>query len=130
MSLPKLQHGRSISSLKSLLLSRDVAVTVGAFGAAYAWLDIWVKLSQRGFDPKLSRKIIHTGSAPLFMLLWPLYSNHPNAQIVASVVPFLQACRLVYAGKLRVRSTVEDGKGRGDLDVVDGGIAKAISRSG
>ncbi len=121
------------TALKSLLTSHDTAVTVFAFAGAYAWLDVWVRLANRGFDPKLSRKIIHSGSAPLFMLLWPLYSSAPSARYVAAVVPLLQAVRLIAAGKLRTSptaTTTAAGSPRGQGAVVDGGIAKAISRSG
>ena len=120
------------SRLKALL-TQDVGMTVFSFGAAYLWLDIWVRAANNGFDPKLSRKIIHSGSAPLFMLLWPLYSGEPGAKYVAAVVPFLQMVRLVYAGRLRTHPTQpphHKDATVGAAPMMDGGIAKAISRSG
>jgi dolichol kinase len=112
-------------------------MTVFSFGAAYLWLDIWVRAANNGFDPKLSRKIIHSGSAPLFMLLWPLYSAEPSAKYVAAMVPFLQMVRLVYAGRLRTQPTqpphhkdTTAAATSGAAPVMDGGIVKAISRSG
>jgi len=107
----------------------DTLVTTLSFGAAYAWLEVWVQLANRGFDPKLSRKIIHSGSAPLFMMLWPLYSKNSSAKLIAAIVPFLQACRLIYAGRLKIKNDACVKRGD-NQEVIDGGIVKAISRSG
>ena len=49
-------------------------------------------------EPRDSRKIIHTLSAPLFILLWPMFSNAYGARVFASIVPLLNALRLYLAG--------------------------------
>lgn len=72
----------------------DVGVSLFATGASIAWLQIWIFLAKQGtVSPVLSRKVIHSGSAPLFMALWTLYSHDSNARYVAAVVPALQAVR-------------------------------------
>ena len=74
------------------------------------------KLSAEGIlQPRDSRKIIHTFSAPLFMLLWPFFTHDWGARLFAAFVPFLQAVRLWLAG---TRSIDENE------------LANAISRSG
>lgn len=39
-------------------------------------------------DSKLSRKIIHIGTGPLFVLCWLLFSDTPSARWLAALVPF------------------------------------------
>jgi phytol kinase len=48
-------------------------------------------------DSKLSRKIIHTGSAPLYLALLPLFSDQPSANFLAASIPFSQLVRLLLA---------------------------------
>ncbi|CAM9437336.1 unnamed protein product, partial [Phaeothamnion confervicola] len=87
----------------------------GCIAAAVGWVHLWTTLHRRGaISSKVSRKIIHCGSGPLFMLLWPLFSPLPTARYVAAIVPFLQAVRLTLAGL-----------GRGGND-----LAAAVAREG
>lgn len=71
-------------------------------------------------EPRDSRKIIHTLSAPLFILLWPMYSNAYGARVFASIVPLLNALRLYLAG---TGSNIISSNSESEL-------AGAISRSG
>lgn len=100
--------------IPAILAPRDTAVAlVGLIGASL-WLKIWTSLAAAGqVDPKVSRKIVHTGSAPLFLLTWPFFSELASARFVAALVPLVFALRLVQARR---------GK---EADLV-----KAISRSG
>jgi phytol kinase len=125
-------------------VQQDLSVSALAIGGTLVWLQIWITLARNGkIDSKLSRKIIHSGSAPIFMCLWPLYSNTPGAKYFASGVVFLQLMRLVLAGLKK-----EDGKDmqsaskfkivaqniQSDSEAVkegrEGGIVDAISRGG
>jgi len=57
-------------------VGRDVAAGLSCAALATVWVKIWtsqVNSDGSGLDPKLCRKIIHTTSAPLFMLTWPLF---------------------------------------------------------
>ena len=127
---------------RSLALSlapwqQDLSVSSLAIGGTLIWLQIWISLARNGkIDSKLSRKIIHSGSAPIFMCLWPLYSNTPEAKYFASGVVFLQALRLAAAG-LRKDDSANSSKYKvvaKDLQLQGGGgggdIVDAISRGG
>jgi dolichol kinase len=140
---------RGASTVRNLSLSpleQDVVVSTVAVGGTVVWLQIWISLAKSGkIDSKLSRKIIHAGSAPIFMLLWPLYSGGPSSRYFAAGVVGLQVLRLVYAGtksstssqsnQSKGKSSSSSAKGEGGL-VVSGeresndGLAGAISRSG
>lgn len=46
-------------------------------------------IAQRGWmDSKLSRKVIHIGTGPLFVLCWFLFDDAPSARWLAALVPF------------------------------------------
>jgi len=45
--------------------------------------------AHRGWiDSKLSRKVIHIGTGPLFVLCWFLFNDDPSARWLAALVPF------------------------------------------
>ena len=68
-------------------------------------------------QPRDSRKIIHTLSAPLFMVVWPLFSDLWGARLFAALIPLLQGIRLWLAAM-----------NRGGADSSE--LVGAISRSG
>lgn len=46
-------------------------------------------IAHRGWmDSKLSRKVIHIGTGPIFVLCWFLFQDTPNARWLAALVPF------------------------------------------
>ncbi len=46
-------------------------------------------IAQHGWmDSKLSRKVIHIGTGPLFVLCWFLFRDTPDARWLAALVPF------------------------------------------
>ncbi len=46
-------------------------------------------IAQRGWmDSRLSRKVIHIGTGPLFVLCWFLFDDAPSARWLAALVPF------------------------------------------
>ena len=59
--------------LQSLLpspLAQDVVCTLVCAIAATLWLKIWTSSAKKGLiEPNLSRKIVHAGSGPLFLLV-------------------------------------------------------------
>ena len=98
---------------------------------AYLWCDVgWTILTtilgyilaksialgyEMGFlSSKDSRKLIHTLSAPLFMLFWPMFSPAQGSQVFCSLVALLNIVRLYFAST---------GQGESRL-------AMAVSRSG
>lgn len=69
-------------------LAWDAAATFITFVLALSWLRLVSMLAQRGWlEQKLSRKIIHIGTGPLFVLCWLFYSEAPTARYFAALVP-------------------------------------------
>ena len=96
---------------------RNAACSLACALGAKLWVGIWSNLAQTGkIPPVISRKIIHSGSAPLFLLFWPLYADDASARFIAAMVPLLQIFRLYRAGQA-------DATG-------DAGLVRAVSRSG
>lgn len=102
-------------------LARDAACAGACAAGALAWLGVWTQLAQSGaVSPNISRKMVHVGSAPLFVLLWPFFSATPWARLLAAAVPALNALRLLRAG------LPESAGGAAAPD----GLVTAVSRSG
>lgn len=78
----------------------------------YSWLAflvtaviciIWLRsvdfLAHRGWiEARLSRKIIHIGTGPLFVLCWLLFPDDPVARYLAAVIPFLITLQFALIG--------------------------------
>ncbi|EFJ43766.1 hypothetical protein VOLCADRAFT_45651, partial [Volvox carteri f. nagariensis] len=64
---------------------------------------------------KLSRKLVHTTTGPIFVLTWILFSASPDARYLAAVVPMLNFSRLMAVGTGLIS---------------DPGLVKSVSRSG
>lgn len=96
------------------VVQRDPVCVVGGLIGATVWLKFWTTLARRNLiDPKVSRKMVHCGSAPLFLMTWPFFSSTPEARLWACIVPGVSTTRLLLAGLGRQEELV-----------------KAISRSG
>ena len=76
-------------------INQDVLSSCAALGGSVVWLQVWIQLAKQGkMDPRLSRKIIHCGSAPLFICLWPLYSSDGlMTRAIAASIPLVQIVR-------------------------------------
>jgi len=69
-------------------VAQDVVATVVTFALALGWLRIVDALALRGLiEQRLSRKIIHIGTGPLFVACWNLFSAQPWARWAAALVP-------------------------------------------
>jgi phytol kinase len=100
------------------LILRDSGAAVLSTVLALIFVKLITTLSAKGvLQPRDSRKIIHTLSAPLFILFWPLFSDVWGSRLFAASVPLLQAIRLYLAA---MKSGGSDGNE----------LAGAISRSG
>ncbi len=63
------------------------------------WLRLMDWLAYRGIlEPTLSRKLIHIGTGPLFVLCWIFFSGDTIARYFAAIVPLLLTLRLVAIG--------------------------------
>jgi phytol kinase len=96
---------------------QDSVAAVVTLAGASAWLRLNDWLAYRGtLESKLSRKVIHTGTGPLFVACWPLYSAEPAARYFAMLVPLLLTARFFAIGMewlqdaATVQSTTRTGK--------------------
>ena len=59
------------------------------FVLSLAFLRLMDFIAHRGWmDSKLSRKFIHIGTGPLFVLCWLMFNDAPEARWLAALVPF------------------------------------------
>jgi dolichol kinase len=94
----------------------DVGVAVAMGAASVAWTNGWAAFTGEGkpLSPVLTRKVIHSTSGPLLLLVWPFFSGKPFSRLVAAAIPLMQALRLTLSGL-----------GKGEVS-----LANAVSRSG
>jgi len=101
------------NAYSDLLIARDLGASVVSSVLGFSFVKTITWLAKKGtLQPQDSRKLIHTFSAPVFMLLWPMFSS--NGRWFAACVPFTNAIRLFLAGR-----------GEGETE-----LANAVSRSG
>ena len=108
--------GTTLAPYTDALIARDLGVSLlcAVLGLAFVKA-ITTLASKEILEPRDSRKIIHTLSAPLFMVFWPLFSDSGGARVFAGIVPLANAVRLYVAAT-----------GSGDEEE----LASAVSRSG
>jgi phytol kinase len=67
---------------------QDIVATLGTFALMLIWLRALDALAERRIvSQQLSRKIIHIGTGPIFLICWNLYSFAPQARWLAALVP-------------------------------------------
>jgi len=80
-------------------LAQDIVATSMTFLLSLLWLRLMDALAHRGvMAPQLSRKIIHIGTGPLFLLCWHLFSSQPWARLFAALVPAAITAQFVAVG--------------------------------
>jgi phytol kinase len=80
-------------------LAQDVIAAVVTLALALLWLRLMDGIAHRGWlTPQLSRKLIHIGTGPLFLLCWPLFSTATYARYCAVLVPFLITLQFIAVG--------------------------------
>lgn len=80
-------------------LLQDSVVMVLTLLLALSWLRIMDALAAKGWlEQKLSRKIIHMGTGPLFVLCWPFFSPQPTARYFAALVPLAITLQFIGIG--------------------------------
>jgi phytol kinase len=78
---------------------QDIVATVVTLAVSLGWLRSMDALAHRGFiEQRLSRKIIHIGTGPLFVLCWNLFSAQPWARWCAALVPAAITLQFVVVG--------------------------------
>lgn len=83
---------------------RDIAATGVTFAVALAWLRLMDTVAHRHWISRhLSRKLIHIGTGPLYVLRWNLFSDAPQSRWLAALVPFAITAQFVLVGLQIVR---------------------------
>ena len=73
--------------------------TVFTFAIAIAFLRLMDYFAHRGWiESKLSRKFIHIGTGPIFVLCWLMFPDVPSARYLAALVPLLITVQFILVG--------------------------------
>ena len=69
------------------------------FAAAIAWLRLMDFFAHKGWiESRLSRKIIHIGTGPIYVLCWLMFPDVWYARYLAMLVPLLITVQFVLVG--------------------------------
>lgn len=98
------------------MLQNNLIATGLTFLLSLLWLRLNDWLAHRGWiSSDLSRKIIHIGTGPLFVLCWPLFTDAPVSRYLAALVPLAITIQFFLVGSGVIR---------------DEAAVKALSRTG
>ncbi len=98
------------------MLSSNILALIITFVVALAWLRINDYLAHRGWiESHLSRKLIHIGTGPLFVLCWLLFDARDINKFLAALVPLAFTFQFLLIGTGIIK---------------DEASVKAMSRSG
>ena len=116
LSGPARGNNASFLPYSNALIERDLGSSLLCAILGAVFVKLITRLAASGkLESRDSRKLIHTLSAPLFMLLWPLFSAASGARYFAGITPLANTVRLAIASS-------------GTSDEAE--LASAISRSG
>jgi phytol kinase len=80
-------------------LAQDLLAAAVTLAVSLLWLRAIDTLAHRGLlEQRLSRKIIHIGTGPLFVLCWNLFSPQPLARYLAALVPLSITAQFLLVG--------------------------------
>ena len=98
------------------MLNNNLIALILTFALSLVWLRINDYAAHRGWiSSRLSRKIIHIGTGPIYVLCWLLFNDAPSARYLAALVPFSITVQFALVG----------------LGVIkDEAAVKALSRTG
>ncbi len=81
------------------MLSSNILALIITFVVALAWLRLNDYFANRGWvDSHLSRKFIHIGTGPLFVLCWLLFNSNPINKYLAALVPLAFTLQFLLIG--------------------------------
>jgi phytol kinase len=99
------------------MLPNNIIAMLVTFALALLWLRVNNFAAKKGWvSSDLSRKIIHMGTGPIFVLCWLLFQDTPDARFLAALVPFAITAQfiLVGTGVLRDEAAVKAMSRTGD----------------
>ena len=98
------------------MLNNNLLALVITFASALVWLRINDFAAHKGWvSSQVSRKIIHTGTGPIFVICWLLFTDDPNSRYLAALVPLSITLQFILVGLGAIQ---------------DDAAVKAMSRSG
>lgn len=81
------------------MFQNNLIAVIITFAVALIWLRLNDLAAHRGWiENRLSRKIIHIGTGPLFVLCWPLFTDSPYSPYLAALVPLLFSIQFILVG--------------------------------
>jgi len=112
------------------MLPNNILALVVTFLVALAWLRLNDYAAHRGWiSSHLSRKIIHIGTGPIFVLCWLLFQRTPSAPYLAALVPGAITLQfiLVGVGVIKDEAAVQAMSRTGDrLEILKGPLYYGI----
>lgn len=81
------------------MLQNNIIALIITFLVALVWLRLNDFLAHRGWiDSHLSRKLIHIGTGPFFVLCWLLFNDNPSNKYLAAIVPLAFTIQFLLIG--------------------------------
>jgi phytol kinase len=81
------------------MLNNNILALIITFFLALSWLRLNDYAAHRGWiSSRLSRKIIHIGTGPIFVLCWLLFNSSPASRWLAALVPFAITVQFALVG--------------------------------
>jgi phytol kinase len=81
------------------MLNNNFLALIFTFAAALIWLRLNDFAAHRGWiNSHLSRKIIHMGTGPIFVLCWLLFNESSSSRYLAALVPLMITTQFVLVG--------------------------------
>lgn len=99
------------------MLKSDFIALIITFIVSLIWLRVNDYAAHKGWiSGQLSRKLIHIGTGPIFVLCWLIFPNSTNSKYIAALVPLAITLQffLVGIGILRDESAVQAMSRTGD----------------
>ncbi len=77
----------------------NIIATIITFAISLVWLRLMDLFAHRGWiESRLSRKIIHITTGPIFVLCWLIFRDTPEARWLAALVPFAITAQFALVG--------------------------------
>ncbi len=77
----------------------NILATVITLAIAIGFLRLMDFFAQRGWiESRLSRKLIHIGTGPIFVLCWLMFKDTPEARWLAALVPLMIVAQFALVG--------------------------------
>ncbi len=96
---------------------QDIVALLLTLAGALLWLRLLDTLARAGIISRhLARKLIHTGTGPIFLLCWLLYSGQPQSRWLAALTPAIITLQfaLIGLGVLKDKDAVQAMSRSGD----------------